>query len=158
MTRMLRIAVPEYGVEADAVLHEDLAPRTCAALWDALAEPMRARGIHGMWVGPEVMLDMPPSHRTFQGADLPPENQTSFPIPGDLVWFHFHRGELPDLDEDLYEFGVVYDRNARMFGPTGWLRACVFGAVVTNLEALAAACRRFREDGRTDVVVSRLDA
>lgn len=155
--KRIRIAIPEYRAEAEAELLEDIAPATCTALWNALATPMTARGIHAMWVGPEVMIDIPHSHRVFDGADIPPENQTSFPIPGDLVWFWFPPGTLPGLTDDLYEFGVVYDRDARMFGPTGWLAANVFGRVTSKFEELAAACHRFREDGRVDITVSRLE-
>lgn len=155
--KRIRIAVPAYEAEAVAELLEDKAPKTCAAIWDALASPITARGIHAMWVGPEVMIDIPHSHRVFAGADIPSENQTSFPIPGDLVWFWFAPGTLPNLTDELYEFGVVYDRDARMFGPTGWLAATVFGRVTANFEQLAAACHRFREDGRVDMTVSRLE-
>lgn len=155
--KRIRIAIPDYGAEAEAVFLEDAAPKTCAALWGALAEPMTARGLHGMWVGPEVMIDMPASHRVFDGSQIPPENQTCFPIPGDLVWFWFPPGAWTGLKEEVYEFGVVYARDARMFIPSGWVAANVFGRVTYNLEGLARACARFREDGRRDVIVRRIE-
>jgi hypothetical protein len=156
VTKRLRIAIPDYGAEGEADLLEDAAPETCRALWGALEEPMTARGLHGMWVGPEVMIDMPESHRAFDGAKIPPENQTVFPIPGDLVWFWFPPGAWIGQKTAVYEFGIVYARDARMFIPSGWAPANVFGRITHNLDGIAAACRRFREDGRVDIIISRI--
>jgi len=155
--RRIRILIPDYGAEAEAEFMDDAAPATCNALWDALQTPMIARGIHGMWVGPEVMIDMPASHRVFSGSALPGENQTCFPIPGDLVWFWFPPGAWSGLTEQVYEFGMIYARDARMFIPSGWAAATVFGRITRNLEGLARACRRFREEGQRDITVSRID-
>src|SRR5690349_1854973 len=87
--RRLSLTFLAENVSATAELLDEQAPVTCDALWSALATPMRAFGMHARWVGAEVMIDMPHSHRLFDGAALPPENQTCFPIPGDLMWFHF---------------------------------------------------------------------
>jgi hypothetical protein len=155
--KRIHIAIPDYGAEAEAEFLDDVAPVTSATLWQALERPMTARAIHGMWVGPEVMIDMPMSHRVFNGAAVPKENQTCFPLPGDLVWFWFPVGAWPGLTEEVYEFGFVYARDARMFIPPGWVPANVFGRVTHNLDGLARACRRFREDGRRDIIVSRIE-
>jgi hypothetical protein len=155
--KRIRISIPDYGAEAEAIFLEDLAPITCATLWQALAKPMVARGLHGMWVGPEVMIDMPATHRIFAGAEIPRENQTCFPIPGDLVWFWFPPGAWIGLSEEVYEFGIVYGRDARMFIPSGWVAANVFGRITSNFEGLAKACARFREDGRRDIIVSCIE-
>jgi hypothetical protein len=156
MKRIL-IAIPDYGAEAEAELLEEVAPKTSSVLWQALEQPMTARGIHGMWVGPEVMIDMPHSHRIFDGSSIRRENQTCFPIPGDLVWFWFPRGAWIGLTDEVYEFGIIYARDARMFIPCGWAAANIFGRVTRNLDGLAQACRRFREDGRRDITVSRIE-
>lgn len=153
--KRIQISIPAYNSEAEAVFLENEAPKTCATLWQALEKPMIARGLHGMWVGPEVMIDMPASHRVFDGSKIPKENQTCFPIPGDLVWFWFPPGAWSGLATEVYEFGFVYGRDARMFIPSGWVAANVFGRVVRNLEGLAEACSRFREDGRQDIIVTR---
>lgn len=155
--RRLRISIPKYELQAEALLHCDLARVTTGTIWSALATPMTTQGIHAMWVGPEIMMDIPVSHRNFHGRDVPPENQTSFPIPGDLVWFYFPVGTLPGLETDLYEFGFVYDRNARMFGPTGWLAGNVFGSVTSNLREFASALKNFRTEGCAEITVSRLE-
>jgi hypothetical protein len=156
MKRVL-IRIPDYGAEAEAEFLEKAASKTCNSIWQALEKPMTARGIHGMWVGPEVMIDMPASHRTFDGSSVPRENQTCFPNAGDLVWFWFPAGAWFGLSEEVYEFGIVYARDARMFIPSGWVAANVFGRVTQNLDALAEACRRFREDGRREITICRAE-
>ncbi len=154
--KRIHIAIPDYNAEAEADLLEEVAPVTCKTLWQSLEQPMTACGIHGMWVGPEVMINMPMSHRVFDGAGVPKENQTCFPIPGDLVWFWFPQGAWPGLAEEVYEFGIVYGRDARMFIPNGWVPANVFGRITHNLEGLTEACRRFREDGRRNITIRRV--
>jgi len=151
------IRIPDYAAEAEAEFLEEAAPKTCSALWKALEKPMTAQGIHGIWVGPEVMIDMPASHRVFDGSIIPHENQTCFPNPGDLVWFWFSSGAWFGLSEEVYEFGIVYARDVRMFIPCGWVAANVFGRVTQNLDGLAEACRRFREDGRREITISRIE-
>ena len=155
--KRIRIAIPAYEAEAEAYLLEDAAPETCRVLWQALEKPITALGIHAMWVGPEVMINIPESNRVFSGSDIPKENQTCFPIPGDLVWFWFHPGAWYGLTEEIYEFGVVYARDARMFIPSGWAPATVFGRIESDLHILAQACRRFREEGRKEITISRIE-
>ena len=154
--KRLRISIPDYGAEAEAVLLEDIAPQTCGAIWQTLKRPLTVRGLHAAWVGPEVFINIPSDQRTFDGADLPKENQTCFPLPGDLVWLWFLAGAWSGLTDDLYEIGVIYAPNAILFNPAGWAPATVFGRVTSNLDELAAACRRFREDGRVDMTFRRL--
>lgn len=153
--KRIQIAIPELRVTAGAELLEEAAPITCRTLWQALAKPMTERGLHAMWVGPEVMIDMPASHRTFDGSQIPPENQTSFPLPGDLIWFWFPAGSWNGLLAEIYEFGMVYGRNARMFIPSGWVAGNVFGRIDEHFEELAAALASFREVGRREITVSR---
>jgi len=155
--KRLHIAIPDYGAEGEAALLENAAPATCVAIWASLSTPVTARGLHAAWVGPEVFINIPPARRSFDGASLPKENLTCFPQPGDLVWLWFLAGAWRGLAEDLYEIGVVYAPDAILFNPTGWSPACVFGRVTRNLEGLATACRRFREDGRRDMTFSRIE-
>ncbi len=54
----------ENGVRAVATLFEDLAPRTCEAMWGALEKPVTMQAMHAMYAGPEVMVGLPKRHRT----------------------------------------------------------------------------------------------
>ncbi len=155
--RRLRLTFVESGVSAVAELLDDEAPVTCETLWTALATPMRAFGMHGRWVGAEVMIDMPASHRTFDGSNVPLENGTCFPAPGDLMWFHFPRHAWADVHDEIYEFGMVYGRDTRMFIPIGWTPGNRFGRIVENLEAFAATCKRVHREGWKEIEVRRIE-
>lgn len=155
--RRLRLTFGEDGVSAVAELLDAEAPVTCETLWAALARPMRGWGMHARWVGAEVMIDMPASHRTFDGASIPLENGTCFPIPGDLIWFHFPAHAWEGVHEPIYEFGIVYGRDTRMFIPIGWTPGNRFGRIVENLDAFAAVCKRVHREGWKEIDVERLE-
>lgn len=154
--KRLHISIPDYDAEAEVVLLEEVAPHTCSAIWAVLERPMTVRGLHAAWVGPEVFINIPPERRMFDGVTIPKENQTCFPLPGDLLWLWFLPGAWSGLQEDLYEIGIIYAQNAVLFNPVGWAPANVFGRVTANFDQLAAACARYREDGRRDVTFSRI--
>jgi hypothetical protein len=157
-SRRLRLVFVESGVAAEAELLDAEAPSTCDALWAALVRPMRAFGMHARWVGAEVMIDMPSTHRTFDGAAIPLENATCFPLPGDLMFFHFPAHAWAGVREEIYEFGIVYGRDTRMFIPTGWSAGNRFGRITDNLDAFAAMCANVHREGWKEIEVSRIAA
>ena len=71
-----------------ARLLDDEAPRTCAAVWDAL--PLSAPVFHGKYARNEIYTLLP----AFAPADPGKENTTITPIPGDLCWFSFDSDDL----------------------------------------------------------------
>src|SRR5262249_31678087 len=50
----------EGGVQGVVELYEADAPQTVAAIWQALARPVRIPAMHAMFAGPEIMLGLPP--------------------------------------------------------------------------------------------------
>jgi uncharacterized protein DUF3830 len=89
MPRRIELIFDETGTTAIAEFHEDAAPKTCNAIWAALETPMRAKGIHAMFAGREIMIEMPKENQRFDPTTIPPENQTVTPLPGELMWLYF---------------------------------------------------------------------
>ncbi|MGH3970269.1 MAG: DUF3830 family protein, partial [Mycobacterium sp.] len=81
MTRFLSITLTKREVSCRARLLDDEAPRTCAALWDAL--PVVGQAYHGKYARNEVYTLLPPLGAPGR------ENCTVTPIPGDVCFFGF---------------------------------------------------------------------
>jgi len=63
--RQLYFRFLEKGIQGIVTLNEVNAPKTCSAIWGALAAPVRIQAMHAMFAGPEVMLGLRPSAQTF---------------------------------------------------------------------------------------------
>lgn len=83
--RKLYLTFSDAGVTGILTPCWDTAPQTCAAIRGALERPMRVTASHAIFPGPEIMAGLPETHRTFDPAALPPENQTVLPQPGDML-------------------------------------------------------------------------
>jgi hypothetical protein len=144
MPRHFEIRLERRGVGAVARLLDDAAPRTCAAVWDAL--PLSSQAYHGKYARNEVYQLVP----GFAAVEPGPENTTITPIPGDLVYFSFAATELftashgyreghapSDLMVDLAYF---YERNNLLLNPdSGWVPGNVFATITEGLAELAEA-------------------
>jgi len=140
------VVLPTRGVVAVARLLDDDAPRTCAAVWDAL--PQGGDVFHAKYARNELYTFVAP----FAPAPIGLENPTITPIPGDLVYFEFGAGMLPGStygyaeDEGaagsdmVIDLALFYGRNNLLInGDVGWVPGNVFGTVVEGLDALAEA-------------------
>ncbi|MCD9625312.1 DUF3830 family protein [Rhabdothermincola salaria] len=146
MPREIEVVLPTRGVVAIAHLLDDDAPRTCAAVWDAL--PLGGDIFHAKYARNELYTFVPP----FAPAAIGLENPTITPIPGDLVYFEFGAGMLPAgsygyADDEgvagadsVIDLALFYGRNNLLVnGDVGWVPGNVFGTVVEGLDELAAA-------------------
>ncbi|MBO0843007.1 MAG: DUF3830 family protein [Nocardioides sp.] len=135
-------------VRGRARLLDDVAPRTSAAVWDAL--PLEAQVYHGKYARNEIYALFP----AFAPSDPGPENTTITPIPGDLCWFTFSGDDLGNPAygyeaEDqhrsmstIVDLALFYGRNNLLInGDQGWVPGNVFGTVVEGLPELAEACQ-----------------
>ena len=77
---MLEIKITAGPFIFKAQLEEELAPRTCAAFLQLL--PYEERVIHVRWSGEGVWIPM--GDKEF---DLPWENNTSYPAPGQFIFY-----------------------------------------------------------------------
>jgi hypothetical protein len=146
MPRHIEITLEKRRARCVAALLDQQAPRTCAALWDAL--PQAGDAFHGKYARNEIytLVD--------DFAPEPPglENTTITPIPGDVCGFWFTGQELgsashgysddrrPDPSATIVDLALFYERNNLLLNPdVGWVPGNVFATIVEGLDEIAAA-------------------
>lgn len=145
MSKLLRISLERRGVSCTAELLEKEAPRTCAAVWDALAAgPLAGPAQHAKYARNEVYTMVP------RFAPVARENPTVTPIPGDVCLFDFAGGMLDsafkadqgiDAEEGAIDLAIFYGRNNLLInGDVGWVPGNVFASITDGLPAMAEAC------------------
>lgn len=148
MTRHIKITLVKRGVSCVARLLDDEAPKTSAAVWDAL--PQEGQVYHGKYARNEIYNLVPAFADDEPGA----ENTTITPIPGDVCYFNFSAAELGtpgygyregeggDTSNAIIDLAVFYGRNNLLInGDVGWIPGNVFAAIEEGLEEFAAACQ-----------------
>lgn len=148
MARFITVSLESRGVSCIARLLDDEAPRTSAAVWDAL--PLSGQVFHGKYARNEIYNLVP----AFAAVEPGKENTTITPIPGDLCYFAFDAndlatpshgyagGEGPKELEQIIDLALFYGRNNLLInGDQGWVPGNVFGTVVEGLDEFAAACQ-----------------
>lgn len=160
MTRYIKISLVEREVTCRARLLDDEAPRTSAAVWDAL--PLAGQVYHGKYARNEIYNLVPP----FAAEEPGPENTTITPIPGDVCYFHFAAAELNNpgygyresegaAEHDaVIDLAVFYGRNNLLInGDVGWVPGNVFATIVEGLDEFAAACQSLWMNGATGITL-----
>lgn len=148
MARYITITLDKRGVSCLARLLDDAAPRTAAAVWDAL--PLSAPVFHGKYARNEIYTLLPQFAQQEPGS----ENTTITPIPGDVCWFTFAGDDLGnpaygyEQEEEhramgsIIDLAIFYGRNNLLInGDQGWVPGNVFGAITEGLEEMAEACQ-----------------
>ena len=77
MDRYIEVTLRKRGVSCVARMLDDLAPKTCEAVWNAL--PQESDAFHAKYASNEVYCLVPP----FAPSEIGLENPTIMPIPGD---------------------------------------------------------------------------
>ncbi|GAB04311.1 DUF3830 family protein [Gordonia amarae] len=158
--RFISVTLRQRGVKAVAKLLDDEAPRTAAAVWDAL--PLGDQVFHGKFARNEIYTLV----AAFADTEPGPENTTITPIPGDLCYFTFdgvlnnpaygyESGAAPGKHQLLIDLAVFYGRNNLLVnGDVGWVPGNVFGTIVEGLPEFAAACNDVWMGGARGEVLS----
>lgn len=145
MARHIEITLERRGARCRARLLDDQAPRTCAALWDAL--PQGGDAFHGKYARNEIYTLV----EDFAAEPPGPENTTITPIPGDVCGFWFTATELGSASHGytsdrrpragmIVDLAIFYERNNLLLNPdVGWVPGNVFATIVEGLEDIAAA-------------------
>ena len=149
MPRRIELTLLKRNVTCTAELLEDVAPRTCESIWQAL--PQEGDAYHAKYASNEVYTLVPP----FADPPLPVENPTMTPITGDLLYFYFPPGmvQRPDVlaqsnDAGLVDLAIFYDRDNLLISPTmGPIQGSRFGAISENREPMMAACASIWREG-----------
>ena len=148
MSRYIKVTLEKRGVSCVARLLDDEAPRTAAAVWEAL--PISSPVFHGKYARNEIYGLVP----GFAPVEPGKENSTVTPIPGDLCYFAFDANDLatpshgyaadagPGELAQIIDLALFYGRNNLLLnGDQGWVPGNVFGAVVDGMTEMAAACQ-----------------
>jgi hypothetical protein len=136
--KKIAIELPDYGVSAEAELHEDKAPETCKALLKVL--PIETNALHGRWGGEEIWFSMP-------HIAIPKENQTVLPSRGEIL--------LVEPAPGASDFAIFYGRGW-CFSPEGFVPGNHFATIKSNLPAFAAAADRLLKEGSKRIVIRKL--
>jgi len=148
MARYIDITLQKRGITCVARLLDEQAPRTCAAVWDAL--PLGADVYHAKYARNEIYTFVP----TFAEVAPGRENTTITPIPGDVVYFPFEQWEMANAAygyaagsaqrsaERIIDLAVFYERNNLLLNPdVGFVPGNVFATIVRGLDDIAAGAQ-----------------
>lgn len=149
MSKLIRITLERRGVSCVAELLEKDAPRTSAAVWDALSDaPLGGDAQHAKYARNEVYTMVPRFGGS--GGAIGRENTTVTPIPGDVCLFDFAGGMLDaafkadqgiDQAEGAIDLAIFYGRNNLLInGDVGWVPGNVFASITDGLAGMAEAC------------------
>ncbi len=138
MAKYMKITLEKRGISCIARLLEEDAPRTCAAIWEAL--PQGGPVYHAKYARNEIYSIVPRFAQTEPGI----ENPTVTPIPGDLCYFSFPSGMLDRQfkeEKGIQQLPGVIDL-ALFYGRNNLLLNADVGWVVGNVFPLAQRRRR----------------
>ena len=149
MDRFIEVTLRKRGVSCIARMLDDLAPKTCEAMWNAL--PQENDAFHAKYASNEVYTLVPP----FAPSEIGMENPTVTPITGDLLYFYFPPGavNVPSLREVAFSRGLVdlaifYGRDNLILSPNmGLVPGNRFAEVTENLDEMVEACNSVWREG-----------
>jgi hypothetical protein len=153
--KRIRLSFDVEKTSSVAILLEDRAPQTSAYIWELLQHPLELEAVHAMFTGRELSVNIP-----YEGCEnglvLPRENQTMFPLPGDLIWNAYAAYEWQGIPHPVYDFGIFYGRESRILLPAGWRPSNCFGTITENLEAFASVCAKCQREGVKRIRLERV--
>ncbi|MDF0529213.1 DUF3830 family protein [Tsukamurella sp. 8F] len=140
MARYIDITLARRGVTCTARLLDDLAPKTCDAVWDAL--PLGDEVYHAKYARNEIYTLV----QAFARAEPGLENPTITPIPGDVMYFAFEPWQLTPATHGYaaqggqIDLALFYGRNNLLLNPDfGFVPGTVFATIERGLDDLAGA-------------------
>lgn len=140
-----RIRIRLDGVTAEAVLFEDRAPRTTAALWERL--PIADRTIQTRWSGDAWRTE---GNYELLPEGSPVENVADRLSAGDIIYYPGYRSKL-------IKVGIAYG-NAKWLAPFMVpIDVAHIGKIDTELDAFVKRCERIIFDGPLTVEISRIE-
>ena len=147
MEKQFEIVFEDRGIAVRATLLEAQAPITCETFWQGIGESWHADLHHGRETGPELWCYVAPPVE-----ELPYENATVFPDPGDILYYHYIQPPTRD-GAKIFDVGIYYGRGCSKLAQ-GWIPGNLFARVVDRgeikkLEAVAADLLKVRSIGVT---------
>lgn len=132
-----RLSITIGGIPFAAELLEEEAPETCRAFLRAL--PIRGRVIQARWSGEAAWLPMDE-----WGIEVPPENHTSHPSRGDLLYYP---GGISEK-EILIPYGSAF-----IGSKVGQLRGNHFATIVEGADGLREMGDKVLFEGAQEIVI-----
>jgi hypothetical protein len=140
MVKTIKLSFPEIKTTVSARLHEDLAPKTCEAVWGVL--PFDGKAIHGKWGGNEVWTSMP----DIKISEF--ENETIFASPGEIL--------IVIIKPGIYDFAMFYGKGW-CFGPSGFVPGNHFATIAEDLPKFVKACEKVHLEGSKKIIIEKGD-
>jgi hypothetical protein len=150
VARKIRFTFQTEGVSAVAELLEDAAPKTCAAIWEAL--PVSGESHHAIYSGSEAVLLLPEMVR------VEPENATTDVSTGDVGYTYFLPGSSKTVDTEFSEICWFYNWDARPSMWEGPAPVNIFARIIEGAEPFYAVCKRMRREGVKPLSIERVEA
>ena len=154
LRKRIEIGFVKSKVHAIAEMHEDLAPKTCEAVWNCLPHEGEAR--HAKWCGNEVWTMLSVSEAL---KKVPNENITIYPQPGDVMYGYFPpawEGGLRGQREAICDVAIWYGPDSPLYQIDGPHTMNHFAKVVENLDKFAEECDRMWTEGVQRIAIKRL--
>ena len=139
MAFMKDISLLIGGLGFNVKLHEAEAPKICGAFLSRM--PIEGKVIHARWSGESVWFPMDSI-----GIDVPPENQTSHPSRGDLLYYS---GGISEK-ELLITYG-----SAIFSSKVGQLQGNHFASIVTGLDRLPVMGKKVLWEGAQPIRIEK---
>jgi hypothetical protein len=124
-------------------------------MWKALETPLSAPAGHAMWAGREIMMDIPEANRLFDPEDVPQENATMYPAPGDICWGFFPGKIEYGVKEDVWDIAIVYGRETRFDLGSGPVALNLWAVIDQNLDEFAREGERIWTEGAKQIRIER---
>jgi Protein of unknown function (DUF3830) len=137
MSTLPKLKITAGQQHFDAQLETTLAPKTCAAFTRLL--PYRQKLIHVRWSGEGVWIPLGDNH-----FDLPYENHTSYPAPGQMI---LYPGGISEC-EILLAYGSVH-----FSSKLGQLAGNHFITLTSHLDQLPALGKSVLWNGAQDILI-----
>jgi hypothetical protein len=158
MAKYIKLTIIEDDISAIAELLEEEAPLTCEALWCALEIPIIHKGIHAMWTGREIMVEIPEENHRFDPSSVPLENATIYPLPGDIMWAYFPDHVERGFPRAIWDFIIIYGPDSSVNCALGTMPANVWAHITDNLTSFANGCASLRSEGMKTFRIERLES
>lgn len=160
MNQRIQISISEPAASAAAALLTQDAPQASELLWNMLETPFVGRAVHAIYAGPAVLLAIPERHGEPRGGQIPVENETERPEPGDIMLLPAAEDSAEDIwgepgPDGGVTLAIFYGEQGRPFTPSGWQPGVVVAKITDGMGAIREAGRAIRFEGAREVCIGR---
>jgi len=154
LPKKIVIILLKNNVSAVAELREDLAPKTCKAVWGALSHEGEVR--HAKWCGNEIWTILKPTEAL---KSVPRENITIYPQPGDVMYGYYPpawEGGMRGQREPVCDVAIWYGPDSPLYQVDGPHPMNHFATITENFTKFAEECGKIWIEGIQKISIKRL--